>query len=90
MALAAALVLVTEVAAAPQPETPNAQAQQPGKTLYRRYCIHCHGNHRQRFTNYDLPTFKTTVIRGTNLMPGFGNKLDSTELENVWDYLQAQ
>ena len=90
MILAAALVFLTDVAAAPQPETPNHEAPQFGKTLYRRYCIHCHGSPGQRFTKYDLPTFKTTVMQGMNLMPGFGNKLNSTQLEQVWGYLKAR
>ena len=88
-----ALIIATVMALSPQGiviAEQSAQTTQPGKKLYRRHCIHCHGGQLQRFTQLDQHTFNKTVISGSNLMPGFAAQLSQVELENLWVYLKAQ
>ena len=67
-----------------------ARAQQSGKKIYRRHCVHCHGGQLKRFAQMDQQTFNKIIIDGSNLMPGFDAKLNQTELKALWTYLNTQ
>ena len=77
-----ALIMVCPAAAGRSPE-----ADSQGKTLYRQYCIRCHGSDSHLFAKLDELLFAQSVYNGKGLMPGFGTKLTPEDMQVLWSYI---
>jgi mono/diheme cytochrome c family protein len=98
---AAACALATLVWCAPAPASAQAQhftARQveTGAEIYQRNCSPCHGPHMQdpqsAFNLRDFPAdqrdrFVTSVTRGKNQMPPWGDMLKPDDIEALWAYV---
>jgi mono/diheme cytochrome c family protein len=84
-------------AAAADSEFSAARVQQ-GASLYEQNCAPCHGT-RMRDPNsaFDLRTFPadqkgrfvTSVVKGKNAMPPWGDLLKDADVEALWAYVRA-
>lgn len=69
-----------------------------GAAIFSRNCSPCHGTRMQNPESaFDLRTFPSdqhdrfvsSVTRGKNQMPPWGDLLDAEEIESLWAYVMA-
>jgi len=69
-----------------------------GAAIFSRNCSPCHGTRMQNPESaFDLRTFPpdqherfvSSVTRGKNQMPPWGDLLDAVEIESLWAYVMA-
>ena len=68
-----------------------------GRRLYARLCSHCHGIRMvnpgnssfdlRKFPHDDKARFLTSVTKGKNTMPAWGDMLQPEEIEVLWAYI---
>jgi mono/diheme cytochrome c family protein len=87
------LILVCTGAAA---QTPAPEQVQRGASIYARNCSACHGARMldpqgafdlRKFPHDERERFMTSVKRGKNQMPPWGDLLKPEELEALWAYV---
>jgi mono/diheme cytochrome c family protein len=96
--MAAGLALVLGAAAAIAEETFPPERIRSGAQIYEQNCAPCHGS-RMRDPNaaFDLRTFPpdqksrfvTSVSKGKNAMPPWGDLFKPEEIEALWAYVIA-
>jgi mono/diheme cytochrome c family protein len=94
-ALAGALFLMPSPAAA-QEFPPDQIAK--GASIFSRNCSPCHGTRMQnpesafdlrKFPHDQHERFVSSVTRGKNMMPPWGDLLDQADIEALWSYVVA-
>lgn len=77
-------------------DEPTAEAEHPGKALYKQYCVLCHGadgklglNGAVDLTTSQLPREEAIdqVTNGKGLMTPFKELMTEEEIEQVVDYV---
>jgi mono/diheme cytochrome c family protein len=95
-AIALTLALLTAAAAAEEGITPEAIRR--GAEIYARNCSPCHGPRLiGEESAFDLRTFPrdqrarfvTSVTRGKNAMPAWGDLIKGSDLDALWAYVVA-
>jgi mono/diheme cytochrome c family protein len=91
---ALAVLLAGGVGRAEEAFTP--QQVDLGRTVYAQNCAHCHGSRMQdpesaydlrKFPHDERARFVTSVTRGKNQMPPWGDLLTSEEITALWGYV---
>jgi mono/diheme cytochrome c family protein len=91
----AGLVLVCGSAAA---QSPAPEQIQRGASIYARNCSPCHGARMldpqgafdlRKFPHDQRERFMSSVVRGKNQMPAWGDQLKPEELEALWSYVRS-
>ena len=94
--IAAALALLSGAAAAEEAFTP-AQVRL-GAEIFERNCSPCHGPRMQdpesafdlrKFPRNQHDRFISSVARGKNQMPPWGDMLKADEIEALWAYVMT-
>jgi mono/diheme cytochrome c family protein len=98
-ALAGALFLMPTPGAAQEPATPFPPDQiAKGASIFSRNCSPCHGTRMQnpesafdltKFPHDQHERFVSSVTRGKNMMPPWGDLLDQADIEALWSYVVA-
>jgi mono/diheme cytochrome c family protein len=99
-ALAFALALACAAGAAQGPESVGDTEEQIriGAEIYARHCSPCHGSRMQdaqgafdlrKFPPDQKGRFVTSVTKGKNTMPPWGDVLKPADLEALWTYVLA-
>ena len=92
--IAAAIALAAGAAA----QDVSPQQIEAGAKIYARNCSPCHGPHMsdpgsafdlRKFPHDAHDRFVTSVARGKNQMPPWGDLLKSEEIEALWAYVVA-
>jgi mono/diheme cytochrome c family protein len=92
--IAAALALISSAALAEEALTP--QQVRLGAEIFERNCAPCHGPRMQdpesafdlrKFPRNQHDRFVTSVTRGKNQMPPWGDMLKADEIEALWAYV---
>jgi mono/diheme cytochrome c family protein len=69
-----------------------------GASIFSRNCSPCHGTRMQnpesafnltKFPHDQHDRFVSSVTRGKNMMPPWGDLLDQAEIEALWSYVVA-
>ena len=95
-----AAVLACAPSAAQSPQAPNFAPEQlkTGAEIYARNCSPCHGarmldpqgaSDLRKFPRGERERFITSVTRGKNQMPPWGDLLKPEEVEALWAYVAA-
>ena len=91
---AAGVIILCAGTAAAQPPAP--EPVQLGASIYARNCSACHGARMldpqgafdlRKFPHDERERFMTSVKRGKNQMPPWGDLLKPEELEALWAYV---
>ena len=91
-----ALSVLSAVAAGAQEFPP--ERIRAGAEIFARNCSPCHGTRMQnpesafdlrKFSRDQHDRFVTSVTRGKNQMPPWGDLLDAAEIESLWAYVMA-
>lgn len=97
-ALAAALACASAFAQAPQPQGFAPQQLKAGAGIYERNCSPCHGARMldpqgafdlRKFPPDQHERFVSSVTKGKNQMPPWGDLLKPEEVEALWAYVMA-
>ena len=92
--IGAALALISSGALAEEALTP--QQVRLGAEIFERNCAPCHGPRMQdpesafdlrKFPRNQHDRFVTSVTRGKNQMPPWGDMLKADEIEALWAYV---
>jgi mono/diheme cytochrome c family protein len=71
-----------------------AFAQVDSSKLFKKKCGICHKINKKGMgppvlkMNTDLAVLKSTIIDGRKAMPGFGNKLDASQIDALLTFIQ--
>ncbi len=93
----ATLLVMPAVRAADEPAFPPEQIAR-GATIFARNCSPCHGPRMRdpesafnlrNFPHDEHDRFVTSVTRGKNNMPPWGDLLKSDDIEALWAYVIA-
>ena len=98
--IAVALLALSNVAYAEQPETPAVTPEQikTGSGLYAQHCSPCHGARMKdpegafdlrKFPSDQHERFIRSVTKGKNSMPPWGGLFSAAEIEALWAYVVA-
>ena len=96
MGIVAALSLMGVSAASGQEFTP--EQLRAGAEIFERNCAPCHGPRMQdpesafdlrKFPRNQHERFVSSVARGKNQMPPWGDMLKADEIEALWAYVMA-
>jgi mono/diheme cytochrome c family protein len=91
-----ALVLVTACSAALAQEALPPEQVKKGAAIYEQNCAPCHGSHMQdpqgafdlrTFPHDDKARFVTSVTKGKNSMPPWGDLFKADDIDALWAYV---
>lgn len=94
----AAAALVLACAGAPAQESFPPQRIQQGAKIFEQNCAPCHGSHMadpqgafdlRSFPRDDKARFVSSVTKGKNQMPPWGDLFKPEEIEALWAYVVA-
>jgi mono/diheme cytochrome c family protein len=96
-AIAGALFLLPFPGAAEEPTFPSDQIAK-GASIFSRNCSPCHGTRMRdpesafdlrKFPHDQHERFVSSVTRGKNMMPPWGDLLDQGDIDALWSYVVA-
>jgi mono/diheme cytochrome c family protein len=96
-AIAGALLLLPFPGAAQEPTFPPDQIAK-GASIFSRNCSPCHGTRMRdpesafdlrKFPHDQHERFVSSVTRGKNMMPPWGDLLDQGDIDALWSYVVA-
>jgi mono/diheme cytochrome c family protein len=94
--IGAVLFATAAVAQGPEPRSFAAKQVEIGADIYERNCAPCHGAHMldpqaafnlRSFPHDQHDRFVSSVTRGKNQMPPWGDLLKPEEIEALWAYV---
>jgi mono/diheme cytochrome c family protein len=98
LVIAAVCLGVPAEAQGPQQQSFTPEQLATGADLYARHCSPCHGTRMldpqgafdlRKFPRDQRERFVTSVLRGKNQMPPWGDILQPEEVEALWGYVVA-